>query len=121
MTADLPSRLRGLVAAALGALPLVEVLDQVDGAAPCQEPPDGTWQWTVSRRGYLAPGADVADVVRRLRSAHAGWSPVREDDRPGEARVQLRREDIRLTFAVAGGPVPQVVVTAVAPCDAGAA
>ena len=125
MTGDVAADLRALVASAVAALPrVVEVMDQIDGAAPCQEPPTGSWQWTVSRRAYLAPAVQVDEVLRRLRATFPetdGWTTTLEDLRPPEARVQVRRNGVVLTLAVAAGPAPQVVVTAVSACRAGPA
>lgn len=118
MTGHDPVAMRDLVGRGLTAIApaVVEVLDQVDAAVPGQEPPDGTAQWTVSRRAYLTDDADVDDVLRRLRGAYAstdGWRTAFEDVRPPEVRVQVRRDEVTVTFAVAGGGAPQVVLTAV--------
>ena len=118
---------RAAVAVGIGAIPTearVEVSEQYDREAPCQEPPDdgpeGATQWTVSSRAFLRPGTDADAVAERLRGAYSlslGWRPVFEKPSADEIRVQVRRDDLTVTITVGRDPDrPQAVVSGVTSC-----
>jgi hypothetical protein len=118
---------RAAVQAGLAAIPaeaLVEVMDQYDEESPCQEPPDdgpdGGTQWTVSKRAFVKQGTNMDALLDNLRTAYAaaaGWRPV--FDKPGteETRVQVRRDDVTVTFGIGrDGDNPQSVIGSTTRC-----